>query len=85
MSDEVQTKNTVNFGKNNCISVQAFRGHEMEIHGDLLEDGNIFDDNSSLILKVVPKCRIIKSSSPVDEQLIGLLLVHDEILARNDA
>jgi hypothetical protein len=51
----------------------------MEIHGNLLEMFDVFYHNSVDEISVTPI-----SLPSVDEQLVGLLLIHDQVLSTND-
>lgn len=56
----------------------------MVIHWNLGEDWNIFDDNSVEELKLVSDIWVIVVRPSENEELVGLLLVSDKILAWND-
>ena len=80
LSLEVESKDLVHFGKKNLFSIGcSWNDSEMEIHGNLLEMFDVFDDNS------VDEISITSVRLPsVDEQLVGLLLVHYQVLSTND-
>jgi hypothetical protein len=77
---EVEGEDLVDLGKKNLFSLNwPWYDSEMEIHGDLLEMFDVFNHNSVNEISVTS----IRLPS-VDEQLVGLLLIHDQVLATND-
>lgn len=77
---EVESKDLVDLGKKNFFSIVcAWNDSEMEIHRHLLEMFDVFHDNS------VDEIAVASITLPsVDEQLVGLLLVHNQVLSTND-
>ena len=85
LSDEVHAENAIDFCKDDSVTIQAFRVFKVEIHGDLLEDRNIFNHYLGLILKVISKSWVVEPTPSINEQLVGLLLIHNQILTTYDS
>jgi hypothetical protein len=81
---EVHFKDTIDFGENNCVNYPAIIRLKMEIHANLLENLDIFKDNS-IDLSVLINSTIWVWDSLEHEELIGLLLIHDKNLSCNDS
>ena len=77
---EVESKDLVNLGKKNLFSIgSSWNDSEMEIHRHLPEMFDVFHDDS------IDEIAVTSITLPsVDEQLVGLLLIHDQVLSANN-
>ena len=83
LSVEIQLKNNLLFGENNCCVVLIRkRIFEKVLHANLIEDRH-FLDNDSFVQHVFIR-RLLIFIPFKNEQLILLLLVHDKVFAAND-
>ena len=77
---EVESKDLVNLGKKNLFSIgSSWNDSEMEIHRHLPEMFDILHDDS------IDEIAVTSITLPsVDEQLVGLLLIHDQVLSADN-
>ena len=82
---EVELEYLVRLGEDDRVWILARLSLLEEVlHGHLFEDGQIFDDDSLVENKLVVLYQRFCGFLLVDEQLVLLLLAHDEVLTADD-
>ena len=84
ISFEVHFEDAINFGENDRVSNTILSWFEVKLHANLLEKFNILKDDSVNLSELIISSVWILLSLEYEE-LICLLLIHDENLTRNNS
>ena len=82
---EVQLQYPVLLHKDECgvVTLARLQGFEVKLNAHLVEDRDVFHTQPELLHELVFGLAALSRSSLEDEQLVWLLLLHDEVLSTN--
>lgn len=81
---DVHDDDRVLLGEDDLLRVSAFQRLKVELHGDLVEDRVAFNHKVLDEAELVHLIGVWVLDPPEQEQLIGLLLLHDQVLTTDD-